>query len=311
MSGPRVTIAIPTYNRAEGYLQAALESALAQDVDDLEIVVSDNASTDRTAELVADLADQRVRYMRQPTNLGVNGNFNACVATATGRFLVLLHDDDLLDPDFVASCKRSLQESPLARQAGMVRTGSRVIDANGRTIANRPNRSAATGVTDLLFEWFDGLAPMYFCNTLYRTDALRAAGGFTSRRALYIDVAAVLRIAAIHPTVNVPEEKASFRRHDGSNGSVQSIAAWCDDSQFLIDLACELVPDRAEEISDRGRYFFSANNYGRAARIRDPGQRLRAYWTVYRHFGFRLSPARFLAARRWRRLRSQPRPTSS
>ena len=62
---PLVTIGIPTYNRGDGYLREALESALAQTYENLEIVVSDNCSTDNTGEVVEAYDDPRVSYFRQ------------------------------------------------------------------------------------------------------------------------------------------------------------------------------------------------------------------------------------------------------
>ena len=102
---PRATIGIPTYNRAER-LARAVESALSQTYDDLELVIADNASTDATAELCADLlaSDRRVRVIRQPVNVGLTGNFNRVLAQARGEFVMVLADDDWLDGDYLERC---------------------------------------------------------------------------------------------------------------------------------------------------------------------------------------------------------------
>ena len=72
---PRVSIGLPVYN-GENYLQDAMRSVLDQTFDDLELIVSDNASTDRSAEIAQDLAaaDRRVRYFRNERNLGAAPN---------------------------------------------------------------------------------------------------------------------------------------------------------------------------------------------------------------------------------------------
>jgi hypothetical protein len=106
-----VTVAIPTWNRA-AFLRQCVASVRRQTYADLEILIGDNASTDDTPAVVAELAqaDDRVRYVRHPENLGMVGNWNALLRVATGRFFLLLSDDDLLAPDaierLVSACAR-------------------------------------------------------------------------------------------------------------------------------------------------------------------------------------------------------------
>ena len=303
MHRPFVTIAIPTYNRSDGYLREALESALAQDYEPVEIVVVDNASTDSTGAYVASMADERLRYIRNETNLGVNGNFNACLEHARGEYFLLLHDDDRIDPDFVTCCMEALPSSTAAEAPAFIRTGTRVMDAVGRVRGERLNDAPDGSVADLILSWFDRETSLYFCTTLYHTEALRGAGGFRSRRELYIDVAAIVRLAAQHRWLNVRDVKATFRRHGGNNGNAQTIEAWCDDSKYLLDMMCEVAPDRSEEIRQRGLQYFSVNNYNRAARLDGLVNRMRAYWVVYRYFGFATSPLRFVAYKGYRRFK--------
>ena len=307
MSDPLVTIGISTYNRAEGYLREALASALAQTYEPLEIVISDNASTDSTGEVVAEMADERVRYVRLDTNIGANGNFNHCLEMAAGEYFLLLHDDDRIDGDLVEHSMAALAASPHDGRPGLIRTGSRVIDADGNVVSERPNRARSDTLGNLMLSWFDHATSMYFCNTIYRTDLLRDTGGFHSPREQYIDVAAVIRVAARASVLDVPEVKASFRRHGGNTGTAQSIEAWCEDSVYLIDLMCELAPEHAEVLRARGLRYFSRNNYNRVARFRGFANRAQAYWRVYRWFGYRADPLSFIAYKRYAQFkRSRP-----
>jgi glycosyltransferase involved in cell wall biosynthesis len=297
---PLVTIGLSTYNRAEGYLREALESALAQRYEPLEIVVVDNASTDGTADLVASLADERVRYVRHEVNVGANGNFNACLKHARGAYFLLLHDDDRIDADLVEACMAAVEARGDSDLPGLVRTGVRIMDAAGAVQSERRNEARVRTGADLAFAWFEGRTSMYFCNTMYLTEALRDDGGFHTKHELYIDAAAVFRIAARLAVVDVPEVLASFRRHGGNNGTAQSIEAWCEDSLEVLDLIVASAPEHATELRRMGTNYFTANNYTRASRLNDVTQRWRAYWTVYRCFGFRTSPLRFTARRRWK-----------
>ena len=83
-SEPLITIAIPTYNRANAYLMQALESAVNQTYRNLEIIVSDNCSTDNTETVVRGFDDPRIRYIRQNENIGANNNFNFCIKRGEG-----------------------------------------------------------------------------------------------------------------------------------------------------------------------------------------------------------------------------------
>lgn len=298
MSGPLVTIGIPTYNRADGYLREALADALAQDYEQLEIVVSDNASSDATPELVRGTADPRVRYLRHERNIGGNANFNACLAAARGEYFLLLHDDDRLDPDFVSACMRAVATAGPGVPVGLVRTGTRVIDEHGKILSERRNRARSATAADLMSSWFDRKTSMYFASTLYRTEALREAGGFTTPHGLYIDVVAAIRIAAKYRVVDVEDVKSSFRRHGGNSGGLTSIAAWCEDSHHVVDVLCEVAPERAPELRARGLRYFTTNNYSRVRRLPGFWQRWRAYGHVYRSFGRSVSPLRFVV-RRW------------
>ena len=81
---PLVTIGIPTYNRGDERLQRVVDAACNQDWNNLEILVSDNASGDDTETLMRNVSDQRVKYIRQEKNLGANGNFNYLLQEAKG-----------------------------------------------------------------------------------------------------------------------------------------------------------------------------------------------------------------------------------
>src|SRR5690606_4079066 len=150
VSPPLVTIGIPTYNRARGYLREALASALAQTYERVEVVVADNCSEDDTAEVVAEVGAGRVRYHRHERNLGAQANFNSLLELAAGDHFVLLHDDDLIDADFVATCVAAMGE----RRPGLVRTGTRVIGEDGRVVYQRLNQAPGTDVRGLVEAWF-------------------------------------------------------------------------------------------------------------------------------------------------------------
>jgi glycosyltransferase involved in cell wall biosynthesis len=288
---PLVTIGISTYNRAEGYLRQALRSAVGQTYPNLEIIVSDNCSTDDTGAVVAGFADARIRYFRQSANIGANNNFNFCLSQARGSYFLLLHDDDLIDQDFVEACIDTVNGDTTV---GVIRTGTRVIDGTGFVLHEAFNRTGGLSTADFFLGWFSGDTALYLCSTLYNTRGLQNIGGFRSRTNLFQDVVATVQLAARQGRADVYDVKASFRRHEANSGSAARIKHWCEDSLFLLDLMCELAPERQALIRSKGLLFLCNGNYRRASRA---SNRLRAYLTVYSAFGYRRSPLPFFLSR--------------
>jgi glycosyltransferase involved in cell wall biosynthesis len=294
-SSPLVTIAIPTYNRVDSYLPQALKSALNQTYPNLQIIVSDNCSTDGTQAFVSGIADPRLRYFRHPSNIGSAANFNFCVGQAKGKYLLMLHDDDLIDNDFVESCIEAANGSS---DAGIVRTGVRMIDSQGNVLAEVPNLAAGLSLDGFFRKWFSRQAPIHLCHTLFDTQRLREAGGFKSKYNCYEDTKAVVLIAAKYGRVDVREAKASFRIHQDQKGFATQISEWCQDSLDLLNLMRDLAPENKDEVFREGQRFFSRNNYRRVRRSSNSTcQRFIATFQVLRHFRFRQlpPPTHFLA----------------
>jgi glycosyltransferase involved in cell wall biosynthesis len=111
--GPLVSVGVPTYNRRDRLVRA-VESVLAQTHRELELVISDNGSTDETEELCRAIAsrDPRVRYIRHATNRGSTENFNYVFGELRGDYAMVLGDDDWIDPDYVEACLDALQGRP-------------------------------------------------------------------------------------------------------------------------------------------------------------------------------------------------------
>lgn len=112
-SVPLVSIGLPVYN-GERYLEAAIDSLLAQTFTDFELIISDNASTDRTEAIGRAYAarDPRVRYFRNEHNIGAGPNYNRVFALAAGRYFKWAAHDDVCAPDFLARCVAALEADP-------------------------------------------------------------------------------------------------------------------------------------------------------------------------------------------------------
>ncbi|MGH7828212.1 MAG: glycosyltransferase family 2 protein [Candidatus Binatia bacterium] len=285
---PLVSIAIPTYNRAARYLPLTLDSALAQTYPEIEVIVSDNASSDHTTDLVLGHRDRRIRYFRQENNIGPYDNWRCCLQQARGNYFLLLHDDDLIDCDFVESCVKAAQEQ---RGAGVIRTGTRVIDDEGVTVWEARNQVNGLPLDEFFRAWFAGNTAWYMVSTLFRTKALREIGGFRSRNHMVQDGVAIALLASRHGRVDVEEVKASFRKHSGELTFANKVTCWSEDFLCLLDLMCELTPPSKRAVLRReGMRFFARLSFDRAAAIRSRRDRASAYRHVLKLFSYNNFP---------------------
>jgi glycosyltransferase involved in cell wall biosynthesis len=110
---PMVSIGLPVYN-GEAYLRQLLDSVLAQTFGEFELIISDNASTDRTEMICREYAeaDARIQYHRQTRNRGVTWNFRQVVLLSSGQYFLWTSHDDLLSPNYVERCVAILEENP-------------------------------------------------------------------------------------------------------------------------------------------------------------------------------------------------------
>ncbi len=131
-TAPLVSIAVPVYN-GQTYLAEALDSILNQTVDDIEIIITDNASTDDTSKICEHYAsqDRRIRYLRNATNIGANPNFNLGPTYARGRYFKWAPHDDVIEPEYLEKCIAALEANP---SAVLCHSHVRYIDAQSRSI---------------------------------------------------------------------------------------------------------------------------------------------------------------------------------
>lgn len=116
----KVSVLIPTYNSRQ-YLSECLNSIMSQGFADMEILISDDASTDDTLKAVQAYAvrDARIRWWQNPQNLGFVGNHNACLQQANGEYVKFIHPDDrLLSTSAIRKMVAALDENPSAVVAG-------------------------------------------------------------------------------------------------------------------------------------------------------------------------------------------------
>jgi glycosyltransferase involved in cell wall biosynthesis len=287
---PLVSIGIPTYNRADSYLAESLTSAIKQTYENIEVIVSDNCSTDNTEMVVKSFNDKRIRYFRQKENIGGPNNSAFCLHQAKGFYFLQLHDDNLIDNDFIEVCLKSVNYSC---DIGVIRTGVRWIDSDGNIIKELPNMASGLA-TDAYFRAIFSLkAPMYICSSLFNTERVREIGGFNSKHNHLEDVMAEVKIATKYGRFDIQEIKASYRKHESVRTLEAKISDWCEESIDLIDLMCHLAPKNRALIRSEGMKQYSTFNYLLVTKIKSPIKRFVSYIIVFKKYNFRYFPPTF------------------
>ncbi|MEU2348206.1 glycosyltransferase family 2 protein [Modestobacter sp. NPDC049651] len=274
MTEPLVSVLVPTYN-GEKHLSAALRSAVTQSHRQLEILVADDGSTDRTPELLvkAAAADDRIRVIRHETNVGAYENLRGLLAEARGDYVKYLLHDDVLATDCVRELVRGLQGAPEASLAFSRRS---LIDQDGRPVPghefpallDRPGLIDGRQLGDTVLETCTNVIGE-FTTAMWRRDAVEAGSAWNvdeRRIDVVTDVKVWLQLLATGPAFYTPRTLSRFRVHPGQNTwNPWTLARGERDWVRMIDWGTRL------------------------GFLADPAQRRRAYVTLVNHAAARLA----------------------
>ncbi|MBC2709801.1 MAG: glycosyltransferase family 2 protein [Desulfosarcina sp.] len=140
---PKVSVIIPTYNRAK-FLGAAIRSALTQTYSDIEIIVSDDKSTDQTREVVEGFKDPRVKYVRNKGNKGPSATRNTAILSSEGEYIAFLDDDDEWLPDKLQCQIEVLDKSP-TNICGVYTNRLFIEKTTGKILSDNPGTKRLRG----------------------------------------------------------------------------------------------------------------------------------------------------------------------
>ncbi|WP_425908306.1 glycosyltransferase family 2 protein [Nitrobacter sp. TKz-YC02] len=233
---PLVTIAIPTFNRA-ALLQDCLAAALGQTYGNFEVLVSDNASTDETAEILKSLSDRRLHFVRQEANIGLLRNLNALLENVRGEFVVFVPDDDRIAPVMLERCialTKCEQNIP-----AIVALCDVWFVARGQDWRAPANQRLGTGIWDgaeILYEFLKDRMSVAMCSVMYRTERLRAGGGFPLDFPYAADIATWAPLLLEGRAGLVNEACATIALHDASQTSDLTIDVRVSDGRKVVNL---------------------------------------------------------------------------
>jgi glycosyltransferase involved in cell wall biosynthesis len=205
---PLVSIGLPVFNGEKG-IGRALESLLAQEYRHVEIIISDNASTDGTEGICREFAarDSRIKYHRSDVNRGAVWNFNRVFELATGEYFMWAAHDDEREPGYLAACVRRLEQSPTA----VLCHSHTSLYIEGRDdlfcVATLDTFERVMGVVDRYRETLQRF-PAVAIYGVYRRNAMRQTGLFD--RTIASDLAFVQELSIQGPFVQVPRTLFSY-----------------------------------------------------------------------------------------------------
>lgn len=224
---PRLGLGMPVYN-GEAFVAESIESILGQSFGDFELLISDNASTDATEEICRSYAgrDARIRYERQPANIGAGPNFNFVYEHTGGEYFKWVAHDDLHLPAFLQSCVDVLDRRT---EVVVAYTRVRIIDESGNPIEDYPFEVRAD--RESAWRRMAGQIRGHQCFEIFGV-IRRAALARTPRMGDYFagDAVLLVRLGLLGPLVEVPEPLFLSRRHAEQSEvlkqDVQSYTAW-------------------------------------------------------------------------------------
>lgn len=227
MELPLISIIIPTYNQ-ENYIESAIESAIAQNYGNMEIIVLDDCSTDSTFERASQYKHHEgVKVIRNETNLGVPANWNKAISLSQGVYVKPLFGDDLLFP----GCLKKLYNAILGEEdVGFVfcrrnilykrEDREKVMDTYLPTIVyqdevfGKSDRLSRGKLASLVFPGMVNIIGEP-TSLLVRREVFDSVGVFDDHYAQLVDLEFYVRVSQKYEIKAVPEILCSFRVHPG------------------------------------------------------------------------------------------------
>lgn len=211
---PRWSVVIPTYECAE-LLEPCLHSVLeAEPGSDAEIVVVDDRSQDRPEAVVDRIGDERLRFVRNPENLGAIGNFNSCLREAAGHLVHLLHGDDMVESGFYRAADRAFDDNPAV---GMFTGRVTYVDDAGQPAETTRSERSPSGVWDAALDVLTVSNRIRPPSVAVRREMYERLGGFRPDFPHAADWEMWVRLAADTAVWYEDEVVARYRRHGSSD----------------------------------------------------------------------------------------------
>lgn len=235
MSVPKVSVCIPTYN-GERYIEKTIRSVLAQTFTDFELIIIDDASSDRTMQIIKTFLDERIQFINNEKNIGMVSNWNFCLDHARGEYILILCHDDYLAEDCL---EKKVKAFAIDKEISLVFCATYIVNSvNKIVMKRRPFRS------DKLF---DGklIGHKSFIqknifgeptNVMFRRELSRKVGYFDDRLCYAIDWDYWIKLSSVGNVYYVDDYLTYFRvSNTSATSSLLKLKGKLtqDDNQFI------------------------------------------------------------------------------
>jgi glycosyltransferase involved in cell wall biosynthesis len=242
---PTVSVLLPVYNGAD-FLEEAIASVLSQSFEDFELIIRDDRSSDHSRAIISNFTDSRVFFAENETNLGLFGNINACLALASGEFIHLFSQDDVMHVDCLESQVRFLRKY---NEAAMVYCGMRAIDEDGNIFGDSFEDSTPEFITKdlyLLLSAHYGSLSASISTVMIRRHVFDEVGIFNPQMKVAGDYDLWNRIADRYPIVRNPMIVTDIRAHKQqvTNASLSGLLYMREDVHIMDWYRVRLSPEK-------------------------------------------------------------------
>jgi glycosyltransferase involved in cell wall biosynthesis len=240
MSNPKILVCMPAYEPKQAHIRAAVESVLAQTFPQWELLINDDASVREDVASHAEpyLGDPRIRLRRNPKNLGIGGNWNACIRECEGRdadYFAFLFHDDVWRPAYLEKMIDALEKNPSAGFAAANHTYLKEGDVHAAPFYDELHSFVEANIKPGLHEhrsflrWWlaRGLRPNVVGEPSFvvlRRSLMKQAGPFNESMVQFLDSEYWARCLLRADWVYVPDVLGEFRVHPGGTSALNEQA---------------------------------------------------------------------------------------
>ncbi|MBE6817490.1 MAG: glycosyltransferase [Ruminococcaceae bacterium] len=252
MKEKKVTICIPVYN-AEKYIQSTLHSLTEQSYSNIQIIVIDNCSTDRTCDIVSACSDPRIKLIKNEKNIGMVGNFNACLHHIDGDYLQIVCADDYLEKDCIRLKAEALAHHP---DCVIAISATNIANKDEKVIFTRKSFRKSCIISGKKMLRLSFAKHNLFgepTNVMLRANCIEKAGVFSEELYYAVDWEYWLRMCTLGDVyyINEPLSRFYLRNDSESSKLIKQYKRILNDDRVLVRL-CQNNPamhlDRAQII---------------------------------------------------------------
>lgn len=228
-----VSICVPVFN-GEGTIEETLQSIRSQTYSNMEIIVVDNCSTDKTVEIIQSIEDDRIHFYQNATNLGMVGNWNKCLEYVTGEYVHFVSADDNLMPECIEKKLKLIEQN---QTVSMVFSASQVINEKNEVVMYRHPYKKDSVLDGKKLAKKSYHARNIFgelSNVLFRAELVSQVGGFAKNTCYATDWDFWLRIACTGDVGYVNQELMQYRISTTNTTSQIRYATFLDDDKVMM-----------------------------------------------------------------------------